>query len=147
FPDQAQKERHPKGSEWGLRGVAAKSDCPVGIAGVERRTAFEEKNSGIIKRHGPAGVGVGMNIGCEVATVTDDTGASVDLVNLEWGLSALAVQPFGLGGQIIVAGESDAHQSVHGIGTIAELLEQELRYIRSDQIISGKSPEQSVRRY
>src|SRR5216683_1363885 len=147
FADQTQKERHAKGSEWGLLGVAAKSGCPVGVAGVERSAVFKEKNSGIIERHEQAGVRVGVNIGCQVATVADGAGFLVDLVNLRWGLSALVGKPFRLGGEVIVAGESDAHQSIHGIGTITELLEQELRDIRPDQIIGGKSPEQSLRRY
>src|SRR6266849_8728692 len=146
FADQTQEERHAKGSEWGLLGVAA-TGCPVGVAGVERSAVFKEKNSGIIERHEQAGVRVGMNIGCQVATVADGAGFLVDLVNLRWGLSALVGKPFLLGGEVIVAGESDADQSIHGIGTITELLEQELRDIRPDQIIGGKSPEQSLRRY
>src|SRR5438445_7594184 len=62
FADQAQKERHAKGSERRLFGVAAKSDCPVGVAGVERSTVFIQKNACGVGRHKQARVRIGMNI-------------------------------------------------------------------------------------
>src|SRR3984893_15372536 len=95
--DQPQKKRHPKGSKRILFFV-----LEVWVAGIEQRSLvlalkqgvlFKEKDSGVIERHEQAGVRVGMNVVCEVATITDGARLGVQPVGPRWALSSLGWQP------------------------------------------------------